>query len=309
MTKPRDSEIYKQILEGNSIKSICEKYEISRDKVRRVRDNATEYINIDTGEVEIFGYKGDYKEDMFHILYDYCLKREGYIKEYHSSLCEKIPLVYQKSLLKRLSEYCGISYDKAIRLKNIEPYVLLATYDIKSCIITEYDNKFEQMFRDSFYYVDDMGFYKGFKLYYINYHSLPEFSYYINLKVFSIMDSLEEVNYDTFVNKNKGGDFKEYLASKVAVLIHKWSLTKIRAGYKEDEIRKCLKSNERYTKIEYSGDLSVPYAIYYESKGFEELSKEMQLNMIMQVERGMVLGNFEYNPMEFEVHRLVRKAS
>lgn len=303
-----DSEIYKLLQDGRSLKSISEDYGISRNKVRRVRDNATEYINIDTGEVEIFGYKGDYKEDMFHILYDYCLNKEYYLKEHHETLKERIPLVYQKSLLKRLGDYCEISYDKAIRLKSSEPYITLETYDIKNCIVAEYDSKFEQEFRSNYYYVDDMGFYKGFKLYYINYHSLPEFSYYINLKVFSIMDSLEEVNYDTFVNKTKGGDFKEYLASKVAVLIHKWSLTKIREGYKEDEIRRCLKSNERYTKIEYAGDLSVPYAIYYETRGFEELSKEMQMNMIMQVERENVLGDFKYNPMEFEIHKLQRRA-
>ncbi|MGL4424657.1 MAG: hypothetical protein ACRCZ1_01015 [Cetobacterium sp.] len=288
--KITDSLISNMLISGRSAKSINKEYGVSMRRIKRVMEHGESYVNLATGEVAVIGKENNVSEDIFVILYDYCFGKENGVKEVSDMTGDIPPLVYQKSLIKRLSSYCGISYDKALRLKRKDPVVLSSTNDIRLQIIIKYEEEFEVKFRESFYQEDEYGYFRGFKLYYLKYTTMQDFAYYINLKVFKGISRAERFSEKEFVIKTKGEGYIEYLSSKVAFYLYEWAINKIVLGYTESEIRCCLKSHERYSVENYYGELVVPFAIYYDTRGLSELSDIAKSKMIEQLNRGEILG-------------------
>lgn len=310
-----DEMIYIEVSKGRSLRDVAKEFGVSKDRVDYIKKNGDYYTDItDVKNVkrDVFCSKiPSEKEQLSLIIFSYndvWMKNEYKLRNIHPTASTK--MFDSKSLITRIALYLDVDRSTVYRWCTNKKKRKLVKEELRimfDSILDEfYDKERETMGKT--YYVDDNGYVKGHKLYYLNYDDNPKLAYYINkyARCFALSEQGATAFENHYLKKYKDKKAKdgeevakslEYvvrLSIKCGILLGKWIREMMVKGYEYKEIVLCLKEYEfNYEDAWYTGDLCPPLALYYENKGLTFVPEDLKSMMKEQEDERDIVGVFQ----------------
>lgn len=310
-----DEMIYIEVSKGRSLRDVAKEFGVSKDRVDYIKKNGDYYTDI----TDIKNVKRDVfcskipseKEQISLIIFSYndvWMKNECKLRNIHPTA--STVMFDKKSLITRIALYLDADRSTVYRWCNNKKKPKLVKEELRimfDSILDEFYVK-ERETMGKTYYVDDNGYVRGHKLYYLNYDDNPKLAYHINryARYFALSkysaSAFENYYLEKYKNeKSKGGEdvskSLEYvvrLSIKCGVLLGKWIRAMMVQGHEYKEIVKCLTEYEfNYEDVWYTGQLSPPLALYYENKGLTFVPEELRGLLREQTETWDIIGVFQ----------------
>lgn len=265
---------------GLSLREVSKKHNIGMQKVRTIKDQGRYYFDMNSGEIIFSSKKTTRKEQIFHYL---CYRDEiangGFFNFNRTKLLKNRPTN------PRLADYLGINRQNTFNWskKKMKLIGCDENGNIDQDIIDEGNgfiyNENEQFLKNRPYEVDEKGYLRGYKLWYVE--LTPEWLYYLKNYAF---------DYVNWNRKNKDKSIKEfysytkeryrdnkyyYINTRAGIWLGKW-IIKSMETYNYEYIAEAInlkskgwwyKTDEDYEKEE-DMEITIPSIIYIEKGAY-----------------------------------------
>ncbi len=265
---------------GLSQRKVAEKYNVSRKVVENIIKQGKYYFDLNSGEIIFTSKKIKENEQLFNYL---CYRDE--IANGNFFKFNRIKLLQDRPINARLADYLGVNRSqpsrwakKPQRLFGCDEYGRANELLVNKAVDFIY-NENEQFLKNRPYEVDEKGYLRGYKLWYVE--LTPEWLYYLKNYAF---------DYVNWNRKNKDKSIKEfysytkeryrdnkyyYINTRAGIWLGKW-IIKSMETYNYEYITEAInlkskgwwyKTDEDYEKEE-DMEITIPSIIYIEKGAY-----------------------------------------